>query len=43
AWKLDGCGDSSCIFNSDDAPAAGGWTDQWLNGHARLIVNRLTR
>ena len=43
AWKLDGCDDSSCLFNSDAAPAEGGWTDQWLNGHARLVVNRLTR
>jgi endoglucanase len=43
AWKLDGCDDSSCLFNSDAAPVEGGWTDQWLNGHARLIVSRLTR
>lgn len=41
AWKLDGCGDSSCLFNSDDAPADGGWTDQWLNGHAQFVVDRL--
>ena len=41
AWKLDGCGDSSCLFNSDNAPADGGWTDQWLNGHARFVVDRL--
>jgi endoglucanase len=41
AWKLDGCGDSSCLFNSDDAPADGGWTDQWLNGHAQFVVERL--
>jgi hypothetical protein len=41
AWKLDGCADSSCLFNSDSAPADGGWTDQWLNGHARFVVERL--
>jgi endoglucanase len=41
AWKLDGCADSSCLFNSDSAPADGGWTDQWLNGHARFVVDRL--
>lgn len=41
AWKLDGCADSSCLFNSDAAPADGGWTDQWLNGHARFVVDRL--
>lgn len=41
AWKLDGCADSSCLFNSDAAPADGGWTDQWLNGHARFVVERL--
>jgi endoglucanase len=41
AWKLDGCGDSSCLFNSDNAPVDGGWTDQWLNGHAQFVVDRL--
>jgi endoglucanase len=41
AWKLDGCADSSCLLNSDSAPADGGWTDQWLNGHARFVVDRL--
>jgi hypothetical protein len=41
AWKLDGCGDSSCLFNSDSAPQDGGWTDQWLNGHAQFVVDRL--
>jgi endoglucanase len=41
AWKLDGCADSSCLFNSDAAPADGGWTDEWLNGHAQFVVDRL--
>jgi endoglucanase len=41
AWKLDGCADSSCLFNSRSAPADGGWTDQWLNGHAQFVVDRL--
>jgi endoglucanase len=43
AWKLDGCDDSSCLFNSKDAPVAGGWTDQWLNGHAKFVVQRLMK
>jgi endoglucanase len=41
AWKLDGCDDSSCLFNSDSAPTDGGWTSQWLNGHAQFVVDRL--
>jgi aryl-phospho-beta-D-glucosidase BglC (GH1 family) len=41
AWKLDGCADSSCLFNSDQAPQDGGWTDEWLNGHAQFVVDRL--
>lgn len=41
AWKLDGCGDSSCLFSSDSAPREGGWTSQWLNGHAQFVVDRL--
>jgi aryl-phospho-beta-D-glucosidase BglC (GH1 family) len=41
AWKLDGCADSSCLFNSESAPVDGGWTDQWLNGHAKFVVDRL--
>jgi endoglucanase len=41
AWKLDGCGDSSCLFTSDNAPVDGGWTDEWLNGHAQFVVDRL--
>jgi aryl-phospho-beta-D-glucosidase BglC (GH1 family) len=43
AWKLDGCDDSSCLFNSKDAPINGNWTDQWLNGHAQFVVERLKR
>jgi len=43
AWKLDGCDDSSCLFNSKNAPVAGGWTDQWLNGHAKFVVQRMTK
>ncbi len=41
AWKLDGCDDSSCLFTSDSAPVDGGWTDEWLNGHAQFVVDRL--
>jgi len=43
AWKLDGCDDSSCFFASDSAPRDGGWTDEWLNGHAQFVVERLRR
>ena len=43
AWKLDGCDDSSCLLQSDSAPASGGWTDQYLNGHARFVVQRLLK
>jgi aryl-phospho-beta-D-glucosidase BglC (GH1 family) len=41
AWKLDGCRDASCFFTSRQAPASGGWTDEWLNGHARFVVDHL--
>jgi hypothetical protein len=41
AWKLDGCRDASCFFTSREAPANGGWTDEWLNGHARFVVDHL--
>lgn len=41
AWKLDGCRDAICFFTSRQAPANGGWTDEWLNGHARFVVDRL--
>jgi hypothetical protein len=43
AWKLDGCDDSSCLLQSDAAPVTGGWTDQYLNGHARFVVQRLLK
>jgi endoglucanase len=41
AWKLDGCRDASCFFTSRQAPANGGWTDEWLNGHARFVIDHL--
>lgn len=41
AWKLDGCRDSSCFFASRDAPVAGGWSSEWLHGHAAFIVDKL--
>jgi hypothetical protein len=41
AWKLDGCRDASCFFTSRQAPADGGWTDEWLNGHARFVIDHL--
>lgn len=41
AWKLDGCQDTSCFFTSRQAPANGGWTDEWLNGHAQFVIGQL--
>ncbi len=41
AWKFDGCNDSSCFFNSDQAPVDGPWTAEWLNGHAAFVRDRL--
>jgi endoglucanase len=43
AWKLDGCKDSSCLFINRDAPADGGWTDEWLNGHAHFVIQHLLK
>ncbi len=41
AWKLDGCDDSTCYFANDDAPLDGGWTDEWLHGHAPFVRDRM--
>ena len=40
AWKLDGCSDSSCILRRG-APANGGWTDSWLQGHGPFVRDRM--
>lgn len=40
AWKLDGCGDASCLLKPS-APARGGWTDDLLNGHGPFVRDRL--
>jgi endoglucanase len=40
AWKLDDCADLSCLFRTA-APANGGWTDEWLNGHAPFVRDRM--
>jgi len=40
AWKLDDCADLSCLFRPQ-APRDGGWTDQWLNGHAPFVRARM--
>lgn len=40
AWKLDDCADLSCLFRVA-APSAGGWTDEWLNGHAPFVRDRM--
>lgn len=40
AWKLDDCTDLSCLFQAQ-APRNGGWTDEWLNGHAPFVRDRM--
>jgi len=49
AWKLDDCdyeidhygvADTSCLL-AQGAPLDGGWTDQWLNGHAQYVASKL--
>jgi endoglucanase len=42
AWKLDDCTDLSCLFRAQ-APRDGGWTDEWLNGHAPFVRDRMQR
>lgn len=40
SWKLDGCDDTSCILQAG-APVDGPWTDEWLQGHAFFVRDRL--
>ncbi|MCX4240317.1 glycoside hydrolase family 5 protein [Paraliomyxa miuraensis] len=41
AWKLDDCGrDSSCLLQPD-APLSGGWTSEYLFGHAPFVRARM--
>ncbi len=40
AWKLDDCTDLSCLLRAS-APRTGGWTDEWLNGHAPFVRDRM--
>jgi endoglucanase len=41
AWKLDGCEpDSTCLL-MPGAPVDGGWTDEYLHGHARFVRGRM--
>jgi endoglucanase len=41
AWKLDNCTpDSTCLL-SWDAPLEGGWTSQYLHGHALFVRGRM--
>lgn len=41
AWKLDGCEpDSSCIL-VPGAPVDGGWTSEYLHGHALFVRGRM--
>jgi endoglucanase len=41
AWKLDDCAeDSSCLL-MPDTPVDGGWTNEYLHGHARFVRGRM--
>ncbi len=41
AWKLDDCEpDSTCLLKPG-APVDGGWTNDWLRGHARFVRGRM--
>ena len=40
AWKLDDCTDLSCLLRQA-APRVGGWEDEWLNGHAPFVRDRM--
>jgi endoglucanase len=41
AWKLDNCEqDSSCLL-APDAPVDGGWTSEYLHGHALFVRGRM--
>ncbi len=43
AWKLDDCDDrldSSCLLTRG-APVSGGWSSNYLNGHASYVIGKL--
>ncbi len=41
AWKLDGCDpDSTCLL-VPGAPVDGGWTNDFLHGHAKFVRGRM--
>lgn len=45
AWKLDDCDgqtypDVSCLL-ANNAPLVGGWTSEYLNGHASYVISKL--
>lgn len=43
AWKLDNCAvDSSCLLKPN-APDDGGWTDEWIRGHAAHVRAQMLR
>ncbi len=42
AWKWDGCTDSTCIL-LDGAPVDGGWTNEYLHGHAKFVRGRMQK
>lgn len=43
AWKLDGCEpDASCLL-VPGAPVDGGWTHQYLHGHALFVRGRMQK
>jgi endoglucanase len=41
AWKFDDCEpDATCLLEPD-APLQGGWTEEWLRGHAPFVRARM--
>ena len=43
AWKLDNCnGESSCLL-SGGTPVNGDWTDDYIHGHAPLVIDWMRR
>lgn len=40
AWKLDACPDSTCLLAAG-SPVGGGWTSQYLAGHAPFVRDRM--
>ena len=43
AWRLDACGDSSCLLKPGQSNPDGGWTESDVNGHGPLVIDWLLR